>query len=148
MTPMEAPQRRIIDAAERWAPTVVGLRAVGLAGSWARGTAKAGSDVDLIVVVDDVEAWVSSSEWIGDFGQSVSVVDEDWGMVRSRRVQYASGAEVEFGLTTIEWAAVPLDAGTARVIADGFRILHDPDDLLCAVVRAVEGRTSGQQDGC
>jgi len=42
----------------------------------------------------------------------------------------ADGPEVEFGLTTTEWAAVPLDLRMRQIMADGFEILHDTDGLL------------------
>jgi hypothetical protein len=36
------------------------------------------------------------------------------------------------------WAAVPLDPGTARVLRDGCRILHDPEGLLGHALEAVQ----------
>ena len=67
--------------------------------------------------------------WHGS-GRSRPPSNEDWGLVQSRRVHYADGPEVEFGLTTTKWAALPLDPGTRQVVADGFEILYDPDGLL------------------
>ena len=44
------------------------------------------------------------------------------------RVYYESGLEVEYGLSSSEWADPPIDADTGRVIADGMRILLDRGD--------------------
>jgi len=46
------------------------------------------------------------------------------------RVWYSGGLEVEFGLCAEEWAALPPDPGTRRVLEDGFRILSDREGLL------------------
>jgi uncharacterized protein len=113
-----------------WAADREDVHAVGLAGSWARGTATFESDVDLVVVVEDVHVLLHDEGWPERFGEVANASHEDWGLVQSRRVQYVDGLEVEFGLTTRQWVAVPLDQGTRQVVADGFEILYDPDGLL------------------
>lgn len=133
---MPDPQH-ILDAVVTWAQARSDVVAVGLAGSHARGTAQSSSDVDLVVVVDDPTALLDDDEWLAHFGDVTSVVDEDWGAVQSRRVHFREGAEVEFGLTTPAWADLPLDAGTAHVVRDGFRVLHDPDGVLGRAIRGV-----------
>ena len=50
--------------------------------------------------------------------------------MESVRVFYDDGAEVEFGVTSLEWTNVPLDDGTVTVMLDGLRILYDPQDRL------------------
>ncbi len=48
---------------------------------------------------------------------------------------------LEIGFARPAWAKVdPLDPGTRRVVADGCRILHDPDRLLSRLCAAVGGR--------
>jgi len=65
-----------------------------------------------------------------------SAANEDRGLVQSKRAHYVDGLEVEIGLTTSRWAAVPLDPGTSQVVTDGFEVLYDPDGLLrrCAEI--------------
>lgn len=99
------------------------------------GTATLESDVDLVVIVEDVHELLDDDSWLATFGKVATTSNEDWGMLQSRRVHYADGLEVEFGLTTSEWAAVPLDPGTRQVVADGFEIVYDPDGLLQCCVR-------------
>jgi uncharacterized protein len=117
-----------------WASERTDVRAVGRAGSWARGAATPESDVDLVVIVESVRALFTDDSWLARFGEIATASNEDWGVVQSRRVHYADGLEVEFGLTTAEWAIVSLDPGTSQVLANGFEILYDPDGLLrCCV---------------
>ena len=54
-------------------------------------------------------------------------------MVTSLRVFYQDGLEVEFGIITAEWAALPPDNGNARVIAGGMQILVDKAGLLAGI---------------
>lgn len=121
---------RFLEQVLRWASACPEIVAVGLTGSWARGTATTRSDVDLVVIVDEVRLWLSSSDWIAFFGDHDAVHDEDWGALVSRRVHYRDGVEAEFGFTTRRWAAPPLDDGTVRVLGDGFKVLYDPTELL------------------
>jgi uncharacterized protein len=120
----------LLEQVASWAADRDGVLAVGLVGAWARGTATPESDVDLVVVVANIHELLDDDRWLSEFGEVAAVANENWGLVQSRRVQYVDGPEVEFGLTTSEWAAVPLDPGTRRVVADGFVVLHDPEELL------------------
>ncbi len=43
--------------------------------------------------------------------------------MHERRVRLPDGLLVEFGIATPEWAALPVDPGTAKVITDGCKIL-------------------------
>ena len=105
-------------------------------GSHARGTAEPTSDVDLVILSSRPQRYLQAAEWTTTFGQVARQAIEDWGKVTSLRVWYESGDEVEFGITTPEWAAQPLDEGTRRVISGGMRILLDPHGLLAGAIRA------------
>src|SRR5690606_1092785 len=49
--------------------------------------------------------------------------------------------EVELGLADPAWAATdPVDPGTARVVGDGFLVLHDPAGALAALADVVGRR--------
>lgn len=57
-----------------------------------------------------------------------------------RRGVTAEQLEVELGVADTAWAGVdPVDMGTARVVGDGFVVLHDPSGMLAALVAAVRG---------
>lgn len=102
-----------------------------LVGSRARGAARPGSDIDLMIVSTSPDAYVTSPEWVHDFGRVESVAIEEWGAVTSLRVRYDGGPEVELGFAAPAWAATdPVEAGTARVLGEGFRILFDREGLL------------------
>jgi len=126
-----------------WASKREDVLGVALVGSHARGEAAQGSDVDLVLVLRRVEPLFADDRWLAKFGQPTSIEHEDHGIVRSRRVRYARGLEVEWGLTDARWCVVdPLDPGTAKVVASGMRVLHDPNGIVAALAAAV-GRVSG-----
>lgn len=128
----------LLEELTRWAAGRPDVVAAALVGSHARGTATPISDVDLVLlceVPDDLLA----GDWPSAFGDVESRSIEDYGALRSLRVHYRGGIEVEFGIARPSWATVPLDAGTRAVLADGVRILHDPDLLLERATRAAVG---------
>ena len=135
---VEAVQARV----RNWAATRADVIAVGLAGSWARGSAGPDSDVDLVVLVDDPEAYLGGS-WVPEALTPVAhdVRTRRWGPLLERRFQLPSGLEVECGFAPAPWAGLPVDAGTARVVTDGFVVLHDPCGVLERLVREVARRT-------
>ena len=109
--------------------------AVILVGSHARGAARPDSDVDLVILTPEQPAWFRDTTWAAGLGAVVRMSEEDWGAVRSLRVWYADGNEVEFGFAAPSWLDSPLDAGTGRVLDDGYRILHDPSGRAEARLR-------------
>ena len=108
-----------------------------LVGSYARGAATETSDVDLVVLTDGPERYTEDPSWADRFGATERLQREEWGVVASLRVWYAGGREVEYGFTTPEWAAQPVDAGTRRVVTDGCRILFDPQGVLQSLLDAL-----------
>lgn len=81
--------------------------------------------------------YVKDTSWLQLFGDLGSYTEEDWGPVTSLRAFYADGLEVEFSLATPVWAAVPVDAGTRRVVSDGMRVLYDPNTLFGTLQEAI-----------
>jgi len=86
----------------------------------------------------DVEPFLAAVvRWAEARPDIVAVALEYWGRVTSLRVRYEDGREVEYGITTRQWAALPLDAGTRRVIRGGMRILLDRQNDLALVAEEV-----------
>jgi predicted nucleotidyltransferase len=96
---------------------------VALVGSYARRTALETSDIDLVLLVQQPQHYLEDRCWTERFGAVRQRQVEPYGNVTSLRVWYAGGLEVEYGLTDTRWAALPLEAGTERVISDGMRVM-------------------------
>jgi hypothetical protein len=129
----------VIRSVVRWATRRPDVRAVALAGSRARGNPRPDSDVDLVLLVDDPQTYLDAAGPLG--GPVVDVRTRWWGPVLERRFRLPSRLEVELGFAPVHWAAVPVDAGTRRVVAGGFVVLHDPSGLLGRLVREVAGES-------
>lgn len=129
---------RFLEAVTHWAEACPDILGAALVGSYARGTAGPDSDVDLVLIASAPQDLIALPDWVRKFGEVRSIVLEDWGLVTSLRVVYADGMEVEFGITSVKWAELPLDAGTRRVIADGMQILLDRAGLLADALQEVQ----------
>ncbi|HET8741344.1 MAG TPA: nucleotidyltransferase domain-containing protein [Gaiella sp.] len=140
----EAPQEHaaevdaFLDHVGRWAASRGDVAAVALVGSWARGEAQAGSDVDLVVLTHDPAAYLEHDGWIEQLAPGTRLVRAaSWGAIDERRLLLPSGLEVEVGVGRPSWADTdPVDPGTRRVVCDGLRPVFDPAGLLAAVVAA------------
>lgn len=114
-----------------WATQRSDVRAVALVGSWARDQGRPESDVDLVVLTAAGEEYVSTEAWAHALGAVSVLWTRRWGVVTERRLAMPSGLEVDVGIASPSWAETePFDDGTAAVVRDGLRILHDPDGLL------------------
>jgi hypothetical protein len=126
-----------------WTVTQSDIFAVLLVGSYARSAARTDSDMDIVMITSTPQHYLQNDTWLSNFGQVTQVQDEDWGLVQSRRVFYADGLEVEFGITTPQWANTdPVDDGTRRVISDGARVVYDPGGILASLIQLISGKTS------
>jgi SAM-dependent methyltransferase/predicted nucleotidyltransferase len=110
-----------------WAVSRTDIGAVVLVGSAARGTMRPGSDVDVVVLADEVRFFLADRTWTSKFGAPLATSIETYGVLTSVRVAYESGLEVEFGIAPRAWASQPLDPGTIRVASDGLVVLFDRD---------------------
>ena len=125
---------QFLSAVVQWASAQLDIVAVALVGSYARGTAGPASDVDLVILTSCPQRYLRFTDWAATFGPIATQTTEDWGKVTSLRVWYEKGKEVEFGITTPEWVAHPIDEGTRKVISDGIRILFDRHEYLAAAI--------------
>jgi uncharacterized protein len=145
--------QKIIEAVLQWAKAQPLILAVALVGSHARGTARPDSDIDLVVLTADPDffrrttEWIDAVDWNSRGVSPVGWLDEDFGQLWSRRIWLEPGhEELEIDFALPAWANVqPLDPGTRQVIADGCRVMHDPEGLLsrlCAAVRQGQDKLS------
>lgn len=114
----------------RWSRRRKDIRAAALIGSYARESPTESSDVDLVIIAEDPQAYITDAEWTRVFGRVITQKVEEYGKLTSLRVWYESGLEIEYGFTSREWAKSPLDPGTKRVIDDGMRVLFEKEVLL------------------
>jgi len=113
-----------------WAWAQQDIEAVALVGSYARDAATPTSDVDVVILAQEPRLYLQDQTWLQRFGTIRTQQVEYYGLVTSLRVFYTNGLEVEFGVTSVRWAAAPLDEGTRRVIAGGMRVLFERSPIL------------------
>lgn len=120
----------LVDQVTKWASPREDIRALVLIGSHARGAARPDSDIDLLLLCSEPDEYVRATNWVEAFGVAKEIVIEDWGLVRSIRVFYEHGPEVEFGIAGVEWATIPPPPGTMEVLSRGARVLLDREGSL------------------
>jgi aminoglycoside 6-adenylyltransferase len=121
---------RFLADLERFAREEQDVRVAVVVGSQARTDtpADAWSDVDVVLVVDDVRARIGDTAWLQAFGTPELTFLEaiPVGGLVERRVLYTDGLEVDFTLVPAEaLVALQHDPAAARIRARGERILHD-----------------------
>ena len=124
-----------LDKFTSWTSAQPDIEAVALVGSYARNDANEESDVDLIILTNQPERYLTDPSWASTFGEVRKSSVESWGRVQSLRTFYERGLEVEYSFALPEWADVPVDPGTNRVVSDGMKILFDPSGKLRTLER-------------
>lgn len=114
-----------IKQVKKWMVKQKEIKAAILIGSYARGEERSDSDVDFIIVVDDVNKWISDINWVKSFGRLLSVTVEQFEEVQALRVHYQDTNELEFGFVTEEWLQKPYVDATKEAIDSGMIVLLD-----------------------
>ena len=128
---------RVLTAFAAWAPSRADVLGVALVGSWAHGTARPDSDVDVVVVSSDPERRAAAGDWPTDLRAAPVLRRRRWGVLIETRLGLPDGLQVEVGVVPESWTRTdPPDPGTARVVSDGMRIVYDPSGRLAALVAA------------
>ena len=83
-----------------------------------------------MILAEQPRKYLEDIIWAEQFGEIEKYQVEEYGKLTSLRVWYRNGHEVEYGLTTLDWAAQPLDVGTEQVISDGMLVLCERKPLL------------------
>ena len=122
--------RRFLEDFVAWVSVQPDVQGIALVGSYARGAAREDSDIDLVILTDQPQKYLDDLQWIERFGRVDRQQLEEYGRLKSLRAWYQDGREVEFGITIPSWAAVPLEAGTRRVLGDGMTVRFERGKLL------------------
>ncbi|MBN2395619.1 MAG: aminoglycoside 6-adenylyltransferase [Candidatus Atribacteria bacterium] len=122
--------QNLLKEIKNWAHKNNDLDSLLLVGSYASNKARQDSDIDLVLIFNDLNKYVNNLDWINEFGEIVKYETEYWGRVTSVRAWYKNGIEVEFGITSTEWSEIPVDNGTFRVVSNGSKILVDKSKKL------------------
>jgi hypothetical protein len=89
----------------------------------------------LVILAQNKLEMTTQTGWIHSFGAFSSIKREEWGVLTSFRVNFISGAEIEFGIADPTWAlSSPVDEGTRRVVTDAAKILWDPHQMLAKLL--------------
>ncbi len=132
------------DRVESWADDRPDVRLVVVFGSRAREDRPADgwSDIDFALVSTAAERYVRDDDWLGELGSPLVSCTEDApvGGFSERHVIFDGGLEVDFVAVPSE-EVTPL--GTApdevfEVLAHGYRVLVDKDDLASALSSRVD----------
>jgi uncharacterized protein len=135
---------KILTEVTQWVRQHPEISAVALVGSWARGTARVDSDIDLMFLTLNSAIFRSDKQWVGEInwqslgGEVTDWQDADYGAVWSRHIRLGDATKIEFSFGLPSWASVdPIDLGTLGVVSNGCRILHDPEGLFGRLLERV-----------
>jgi aminoglycoside 6-adenylyltransferase len=130
----------LLAAVADWGRQRSDVQAVFVVGSRARTAVPADqwSDIDIVVIVDDPDAYAADPGWLAAFGRPLLSFVEPTavGGFVERRVLFESGQDVDFALVPLVAAEqIASDPGTAAVLGRGLRVLVDKAGLAEAYRR-------------
>jgi predicted nucleotidyltransferase len=92
-----------------WGESDARINGILLVGSYAKGTQREDSDIDLVIISSQKERLIHNPDFMNRFGHVKNFSVEFWGACTSFRIYY-DDMEVEFGIVEPSWLHQPLDA--------------------------------------
>jgi hypothetical protein len=139
-----AEARAVTAAVANWAITRADIRAMAMAGSWARGNPRPTSDLDLLLLSDLAPDYHRRTTWLSEIAfqnagfRIRSIESAIYGVVWSLHAHLWPAAEVELTFAKCSWASTdPVDSGTQVVVRDALQIVFDHDGSLARLVASV-----------
>ena len=114
----------------RWATRRKDIRAAALVGSYAREELEIDSDVDLVIITETPQRYITNTEWTRVFGRPITKRVEKYDMLTSLRIWYENGLEIEYGFATREWIQNVSKNELKQITNDGLRVLFEKEKLL------------------
>lgn len=114
----------------RWATKRKDIRATALVGSYAREELEKDSDVDLVIITETPQKYISNTEWTRVFGKPITKKVEEYSKLTSLRIWYENGLEIEYGFATRDWTTTLKKDDLKRIKEDGLRVLFEKEVLL------------------
>ncbi|WP_312370103.1 aminoglycoside 6-adenylyltransferase [Lachnoclostridium sp.] len=84
------------------------------------------SDLDIIMVVDDPDYYLYSSQWIEQIGNShISFIENTIGGGKERRILFDNALDVDFVILSRNNFEIAIRSGEVEILKRGYRILID-----------------------
>jgi putative acetyltransferase len=116
---------KFLSTLDQWVAATPAVSAAAMVGSYARRTHHKDSDIDIALLTDEPTMFTESTQWLSDvFAEVKDIRREQWGPVTAFRF-WLDDLEVELNITPSFWARVPVDPGTANLVAGGMTIVKD-----------------------
>lgn len=128
----------ILEKIVKWAENISEVKGVALVGSHARNKTTKDSDIDIILLVDTPDVFISDVTWLKKIFTGITKYKlEQWGIVKTIRVFDKDNNEIELNFAPLSWANTdPVDSGTAKVLEGGIKILYDSDKLFNKLINS------------
>ncbi len=128
---------QFLSTLDQWLNSEPRIDSAAIVGSYARQTAHPESDVDIAILTDSWQDFTTDLSWLEAlFPSARETRVETWGPVKAVRF-WLDELEIELNFSPLFWANVPVDPGTANVVAGGMTIMKDNLSRLQTLVTAV-----------
>ncbi|WP_053375902.1 hypothetical protein [Paenibacillus sp. FJAT-27812] len=122
----------------KWAGEQSHIAGIALVGPCADDENEEDSNLSFLLISDKKTKTLEAILHQFPFEPIEQATKEEWGLLTSFRIEYASGMEVEYGVAGEEWLRLPLDQEMGDTVMKGFKVIWDREELFVQIIRYIE----------
>ncbi len=113
-----------------WAGEQPHIAGIALVGPCADDENEEDSDLSFLIISDKKTKTLEAILHQFQFDLMEQATREEWGLLTSLRIVYASGIEAEYGVAGEEWLQLPMDQAMGDTVMKGFKVIWEREEMF------------------
>jgi hypothetical protein len=98
---------------------------------------EADADLSFLIISDKKTKTLEAILHQFPFDNIEQASKEEWGLLTSLRIEYASGLEAEYGVAGEEWLQLPVNQEMGDAVMKGFKVIWEREELFEQILRYI-----------
>jgi hypothetical protein len=121
----------------KWAGGQSHIAGIALVGPCADDESEEDSNLSFLIVSDKKQKTVEAILYQFQYDAIEQATKEEYALLTSLKVVYASGLEADFGVADSEWLRRPLEQGLGDLLVQGFKVIWEREEMFDVILNAI-----------
>ncbi|OME80192.1 hypothetical protein BK120_20410 [Paenibacillus sp. FSL A5-0031] len=121
----------------KWAGGHSHITGIALVGPCADDESEEDSNLSFLLVTDKKQKTVDAILYQFQYEAIEQATKEEYVLLTSLKIEYASGIEADFGVADTDWLHRPLEQGLGDLLVQGFKVIWEQEEMFDDILKAI-----------